>query len=136
MWLNRRSREKAPARTRLGGSLTGSGGTRSITVTILIRKRPGFPRIWQAEARLTGLLKALVGGGHGAGHHILEHAGALDLQNDGRAVGNSFERAAERLHCVHGRAVHRVDHVAGLDGVLSPQPYSGEREHEHAWAAA
>src|ERR1035441_6097410 len=126
MWLNRRSREKAPYRTLLSSPLTGCGGTRSITVTILIRKRPGFPRIWQAEARPTGLLKALVGGGHGAGHHILEHAGALDLQDDGRAVGNAFERAAQRLHCVDGRAVHRVDHVAGLDGVLSPQPHTGE----------
>src|ERR1035441_3141364 len=80
MWLSRRSREKAPARTGLGGSLTGCGGTRSITVTILIRKRPGIPRIWQAEACPTGLFEALVGGGHGAGHHILEHARALDLQ--------------------------------------------------------
>src|SRR5713226_4544485 len=35
MWLNSRSREKEPARTRLGGSLMGCEGTRSISITIL-----------------------------------------------------------------------------------------------------
>ena len=35
MWLNRRSRENEPARIRLGGSLTGCCGRRSILTTIL-----------------------------------------------------------------------------------------------------
>lgn len=35
MWVNSRSREKEPARTRLGGSLTGCEGIRSISITIL-----------------------------------------------------------------------------------------------------
>src|ERR1035441_4954601 len=35
MWLNRRSRSNGHARTRLGGSLTGCDGTRSILITIL-----------------------------------------------------------------------------------------------------
>src|SRR5437016_3436315 len=37
MWLNRRSSENTPVRIRLGGSLTGCGGTRSISITILAR---------------------------------------------------------------------------------------------------
>src|ERR1035438_10926288 len=35
MWLNSRSRSNGHARTRLGGSLTGCDGTRSILITIL-----------------------------------------------------------------------------------------------------
>src|SRR5262245_1676019 len=41
IWLNRRSNENAPVRIRLGGSLTGCGGTRSISNTILARLRAG-----------------------------------------------------------------------------------------------
>ncbi len=37
MWLNRRSSENTPARTKLGGSFAGCGGTRSISTTILAR---------------------------------------------------------------------------------------------------
>src|SRR5450756_1806143 len=40
IWLNRRSRENEPARTRLGGSLTGCGGTRSILIPILAPSGP------------------------------------------------------------------------------------------------
>src|SRR5579862_2036602 len=39
MWLNSRSSEKEPARIRLGRSLTGCEGTRSIAVTILAPNR-------------------------------------------------------------------------------------------------
>jgi hypothetical protein len=37
MWLNRRSSENPAVRIRLGGSLTGCGGTRSISIIILPR---------------------------------------------------------------------------------------------------
>src|SRR5260370_3103057 len=51
IWLNRRSSENTPVRIRLGGSLRGWGGTRSISITILARlvdsegggpRRPSF----------------------------------------------------------------------------------------------
>src|SRR5689334_3851919 len=37
IWLNSRSSENALTRTRFGGSLTGGGGVRSISTTILTR---------------------------------------------------------------------------------------------------
>jgi len=42
MWLKSRSSEKEPAPTKLGGSLTGCDGTRSISITIL-------PPIWRSN---------------------------------------------------------------------------------------
>src|SRR5450755_2775564 len=44
MWLNRRSSENEPDRTRLGGSLTACSGVRSILITSLPPRRGAFSR--------------------------------------------------------------------------------------------
>src|ERR1039457_3995600 len=48
MWLNSRSRSNGHARTRLGGSLTGCDGTRSILITSLpLLTHPGVGGQWR-----------------------------------------------------------------------------------------
>src|SRR5450759_459537 len=82
----------APLRSRLGLGLQ---------VRSLILK-PARRRVAAVRAyRGTGLLEALFGAGHGAGGHIGEHAGPLDLEDDGRAAGDGFELAPQGLHGVH-----------------------------------
>src|SRR5471030_493628 len=62
MWLNSRSRSNGHARMRLGGSLTGCDGTRSILLTILpLLKHSGVGGQGRAKSAVLNTLTSVSG---------------------------------------------------------------------------
>src|SRR5690349_1815442 len=109
MWLNRRSRENEPARTRLGGSLTGCcGGKRSIVITILARRRRFLRTCRQAKSTwLRPCVLPLTEGGEHVDHNLRPRNIYDGVAIDESATIASGKRRQLPLYC-HREWLHSL----------------------------